>query len=111
MMKRIQIVFGQFAWLIAGLMPIAVSADVPVERQQTLRRLLAQDCGSCHGLTLRGGLGPALTREALAGKPPEMLGAAILRGRPGTPMAPWQSFISEAEAAWLVEQLQQGKAL
>jgi cytochrome c55X len=37
-----------------------------------------------------------------------MLSAVILNGRPGTPMAPWQPFMNEAEAAWLVEQLQTG---
>jgi len=89
---------------------MVVLADIPFARQQALRYLLAQDCGSCHGLTLQGGLGPALTREALAGKPPEMLRAVILQGRPGTPMAPWQPFMNEAEAAWLVQQLLDGKA-
>ena len=106
-----QIRFGPLTWLIAGLMPLVTLADVPVARQQALRHLLAQDCGSCHGLTLQGGLGPALTREALAGKPAEMLRAVILHGRPGTPMAPWQPFLNEAEAAWLVQQLLDGKAL
>jgi cytochrome c55X len=90
---------------------MVVLADVPAARQQALRHLLAQDCGSCHGLTLQGGLGPALTREALAGKSPEMLRAVILHGRPGTPMAPWRPFMSEVEAEWLVQQLLEGKAL
>ena len=111
MMADMQIRFGQCAWLIAGLLPVVALAELPVARQQALRHLLAQDCGSCHGLTLRGGLGPALTREALAGKSPEMLRMVILHGRPGTPMAPWQPFMSEAEAAWLVQQLLEGKAL
>ena len=39
------------------------------ERQAKLDHLLLQDCGSCHGLRMTGGLGPALTRDALAGKP------------------------------------------
>jgi cytochrome c55X len=103
--------FGLFVWLIVGLFPIVTLADVPVARQQALRYLLAQDCGSCHGLTLQGGLGPALTRDALAGKSPELLRAVILHGRPGTPMPPWQPFMSEAEATWLVQQLLEGRAL
>jgi cytochrome c55X len=37
-----------------------------------------------------------------------MLRAAILEGRPGTPMPPWRPFLNDAEAAWLVEQLQSG---
>ena len=71
--------------------------------------MVLQDCGSCHGLTLKGGLGPPLTVEALAGKSPEMLKATILNGRPGTPMAPWGPFLTDAEASWLVERLLQGK--
>jgi len=110
MMADMQIRFGQLIWLITGLLPMVVLADIPVARQQALRYLLAQDCGSCHGMTLQGGLGPALTREALAGKSPEMLRMVILHGRPGTPMAPWQPFMSEAEAAWLVQLLLEGKA-
>jgi len=111
MMGDMQIRPGRIAWLIVSLLPCVVLAEVPAARQQALRHLLAQDCGSCHGLTLQGGLGPALTREALAGKSPEMLRAVILHGRLGTPMAPWQPFMSEAEAAWLVQQLLEGKAL
>jgi cytochrome c55X len=82
---------------------------MPAARQQALRHLLAQDCGSCHGLTLQGGLGPPLTRAALTGKSPEMLRAVILHGRPGTPMAPWRSFLTEQEAGWVVEVLMQGQ--
>jgi cytochrome c55X len=90
------------------MLPLAAPADIAPQRQQALRHLLRQDCGSCHGLTLQGGLGPALTRAALAGKSPEMLRSVILHGRPGTPMPPWRPFLSEAEATWLVQQLQAG---
>ena len=83
-------------------------ADLPPARAQALRHLLVQDCGSCHGLTLQGGLGPALTRSALAGKPAVMLREVILHGRPGTPMPPWNNFMSEAEADWLVQLLLNG---
>jgi cytochrome c55X len=111
MMADMQIRFGKYVWLIVGFLPMVALAEPPVARQQALRHLLAQDCGSCHGLTLQGGLGPALTRAALAGKSPEMLRAVILYGRPGTPMAPWQPFLNETEAAWLVQLLLEGKAL
>jgi len=83
-------------------------ADPTPARQAELQHLLLQDCGSCHGLTLRGGLGPALTPAALAGKSPEMLRTVILHGRPGTPMPPWQPFLSVAEAEWLVARLLEG---
>jgi cytochrome c55X len=90
------------------LLPLMAQADMTTARQQQLLYLLRQDCGSCHGLTLRGGLGPALTPQALYGKSAEMLRSVILYGRPGTPMAPWQPFMNAAEATWLVEQLQTG---
>lgn len=77
-------------------------------RQQSLLHLLKQDCGSCHGLTLQGGLGPAITPQALAGKSPLALRTVILEGRPGTPMPPWKPFMTETEADWLVRQLQAG---
>ena len=86
----------------------ATAADPAPARQRELLHLLTQDCGSCHGLTLKGGLGPALTRDALAGKAPVMLQAVILHGRPGTPMPPWKGFMTESEVAWLVEQLRAG---
>lgn len=70
--------------------------------------MVRQDCGSCHGMTLKGGLGPALLPEDLLGKPSESLVATIYAGRPGTPMPPWQQFMSEAEAAWIVQKLISG---
>lgn len=86
----------------------AVAAEPPPERQRELVRLVRQDCGSCHGMTLQGGLGPALLPHALQGKPAESLVATIVAGRPGTPMPPWERFVSEDEAAWIVARLQAG---
>ena len=77
-------------------------------RQSELLRLLRQDCGSCHGLRLTGGLGPPLTPQALRDKPAGSLAATIVAGRAGTAMPPWRPFLSETEAAWLVERLQNG---
>jgi len=77
-------------------------------RQKELVRMVRQDCGSCHGLYLTGGLGPALTREALADKPLDSMAATIYGGRPGTPMAPWKAMLSEADALWIAQQLMAG---
>lgn len=92
----------------AGVLAVAVAAEPPKGRQAELTHLVRQDCGSCHGMTLKGGLGPALTRDALRDKPAESLVVTVLYGRPGTPMPPWGAFMSEAEAAWIVRQLQEG---
>ena len=81
------------------------SSAPAVERQQELVRMVRQDCGSCHGLRLTGGLGPALTPEALADKPLESMVSTIYRGRPGTPMAPWSAMLSEQDALWIAQQL------
>lgn len=70
--------------------------------------MVRQDCGSCHGMTLKGGLGPALLPAALAEKDTEQMRFVILHGRRGTPMPPWKDFVSEAEAAWIVEMLKRG---
>ena len=84
-------------------------ADVPHERQGQLLYLLKHDCGSCHGMTLKGGLGPPLLPDAIANKSPELLVNTILYGRSGTPMGPWGPFLSEQEARWLVERLRRGE--
>lgn len=86
-------------------------ADLPPitsQRQSELVRLVRQDCGSCHGMQLRGGLGPALTPQTLNDKPAAALISTILYGRPGTAMPPWKTFLSEAEASWIVDALQKG---
>ncbi len=86
----------------------AGAAPVSAERAATLVRLVRQDCGSCHGLRLAGGLGPALTPEALTGKPDPALVQTVLRGRPGTPMPGWAGLLSEDDAAWIVKRLKEG---
>ena len=83
----------------------ATAASPDAARQRQLLTLLKQDCGSCHGMRLTGGLGPALTSGALRTKPAASLVATIVSGRPGTAMPPWRRFLSEAEAEWLVARL------
>nr|WP_028606068.1 cytochrome c [Ottowia thiooxydans] len=83
-------------------------AEPPALRQAQLTRMVRQDCGSCHGIKLTGGLGPALTREPMAGIPLESLASIIYHGRPGTAMPGWKSMLSEADANWIARQLQAG---
>lgn len=94
------------ALLLAGSAAAAQGPDAA--RTAELVRLVRQECGSCHGMRLTGGLGPALTPEALADKPPASLAATILHGRPGTPMPPWRPVLSDADAHWIVAQLLRG---
>ncbi|MDP2133371.1 MAG: cytochrome c [Sulfuritalea sp.] len=91
------------------LLPCTVTAAEPSPaRQKELIHLVRQDCGSCHGMTLQGGLGPALLPANLADKPVEGLVATIIGGRPGTPMPPWHRFLAEDEAQWIVARLMTG---
>lgn len=93
------------AWAVcAAAQPAAPDAA----RQAELVRIVRQDCGSCHGMKLTGGLGPALTAEALADKPVEAMAATISHGRPGTPMPPWRALLTEADARWIAAQLARG---
>jgi cytochrome c55X len=96
--------------LLLSICPAAARADsAPTPaRQAELLNLVRQDCGSCHGLTLAGGLGLPLTPDALKSKSPEALAETILHGRGGTPMPPWNPFLTEAEAGWIVETLLKG---
>ena len=85
-----------------------VSADEPATaRQQAIIKLLKNDCGACHGLTLKGGLGPSLLPQALSNKSDEWLLQTIQQGRAGTPMPPWRDFLSKDETLWLIKKLRQ----
>lgn len=83
----------------------AVAEDI---NPRSLIRLVRQDCGSCHGMKLTGGLGSPLTREALAGRSPESLTATILYGRPGTTMPAWKSLLTIPQAEWISARLLEG---
>jgi mono/diheme cytochrome c family protein len=98
--------------LLLGIVWVAVpvfeaTADTPItaQRQEQLRHMLKHDCGSCHGMTMKGGLGSPLLPEALAGKSDDELVAVILDGRPGTPMPRWHPLLTAEEAAWMVRAL------
>ncbi len=77
-------------------------SDISKPRRSELDNLFEQDCGSCHGLTRKGGLGSPLLPESLAGKSDEVLVEIILDGLPGTAMPPWRPFLTVAEASYIV---------
>ena len=91
-----------------ALFSLAGVADSAAQRKAEILHLLKHDCGSCHGMTLRGGLGPSLLPERLELFSEEQLAATILHGRPGTPMPPWKPFLTEQEALWLAGLLKKG---
>lgn len=95
--------FLLFAWMDP------THAEVTSERQKQLIHLLRHDCGSCHGMYLKGGLGPALTQQALAGKSAEFLENTIYLGREENAMPAWKGLLTGEEIHWLVEKMQSGE--
>ena len=101
---------GLIAAALAALASATLAATtIAPQRQAELEHMVVQDCGSCHGLTMKGGLGKPITPEALAGYDPDGLAAIILDGVPGTAMPPWRPLISDAEALWIADYLKTEK--
>jgi cytochrome c55X len=97
----------RFVWFLAWLSFNAVAAEPAPQRQQALINMLKHDCGSCHGLPPKGGLGPSLMADALASKSDAYLVDTIQNGRTDSAMPPWRQFLSADETVWLVKQLRQ----
>jgi cytochrome c55X len=89
----------------------ALAAAPDAARQAELLYLLKHDCGACHGMTRKGGLGPALLPGDLQDRPVVVLVDTVLNGRPGTPMPPWRGELTAQEARWLVDVLRAGEGL
>ena len=95
----------------ALLVSVAQAQTAPqpsAQRAAELVRMVRQDCGSCHGMRLTGGLGPAITPQALEGKPLLSMASTIYGGRPGTPMPGWSAMLTLEEAHWVAQQLAEG---
>ncbi len=99
-----QIVATLFGVLTSLVVLQALSEPLP-SRQAELEHMLRHDCGSCHGMTLKGGLGPALTPDALRNKPRAYIQQSIRYGHPGTPMPPWEGLLSLEDIDYLVDLL------
>ncbi|MBF0380827.1 MAG: cytochrome c [Magnetococcales bacterium] len=82
--------------------------ELTSQRQAALIHMLKHDCGSCHGLTMKGGLGPPLTPDALAGKDMDILSDTVFYGLPERAMPPWEGMLSREEIVWLIKQLKKG---
>ncbi len=106
MYRPIEALMPVLAVLSAG--PLMADESLPPPRQRELLHLVRHDCGSCHGLTMKGGLGPPLVPEAVAAKDPELMRAIILHGLRGTPMPPWRPFLTDDEAMFVVQLLKKG---
>lgn len=89
------------------VLALPCAAEVAPDRAKVLEHMVLQDCGSCHGLTLKGGLGRPLTADALTHADPQGLALIILDGVPGTAMPPWRPLLTEDEALWIARYLKQ----
>lgn len=89
------------------IIPMSAAGDDGVD-EADLRNLVLQDCGSCHGMTLRGGLGPPLRPDNLERMSTGAVAALIREGVPGTAMPPWKALLSEPEINWISERLKSG---
>lgn len=88
-----------------------LATPVQAERSEAeLVRFGHDECGFCHGLHLTGGLGSALTPQALAGKSEATLVAITLQGLPGTAMPGWAGHLSPEEALRLIHYFRTGVA-
>ncbi len=94
---------------VAKQVSSADTNELSATRKAQLTHIVQQDCGSCHGMTLKGGLGPALLPDNIQDKPLLFLQNTILYGRPGTAMPPWKTLLTEHEALWISQQLKAGK--
>jgi cytochrome c55X len=101
------IVIATVAIHAAHAEPLGIE-PLSAHRQTELVTLVRQDCGSCHGMTLQGGLGSPLLPEALQGKPAEYLEYVITNGISGTPMPPWKRFLNATEVQWIAANLKKG---
>jgi len=87
---------------------VASAEELTLQRKGELQNLIVQDCGSCHGMTLKGGLGSALRPVDLDGVEPSTIAHIILNGVPGKPMPPWRGLLSDSEAIWIAHALKAG---
>ncbi|AQQ07915.1 cytochrome C556 (plasmid) [Roseibium algicola] len=90
---------------------LAITSLALAEEQEApaaLVNLVRQDCGSCHGMTLKGGLGPDIRPDALGHYDIDTLSTVVLDGIPKTAMPPWRPILSEADARKIAEYLLKG---
>lgn len=93
---------------VAVLMLTSQACALDASREKELIHLVRQDCGSCHGMTLKGGLGGALLPETLSEADSSSIAAIILNGVPGKPMPGWRGLITAEEARWIADKLKEG---
>ncbi len=93
---------------IANDITDSINNNITDQRKAELTHLVLQDCGSCHGMRLTGGLGPSIIPNDLKTSHPKALAAIISHGVPGTAMPPWNLILPNHEILWVANQLVSG---
>lgn len=83
--------------------------QLETQRKSELRQLLRHDCGSCHGMTLKGGLGPSLLPASLMQKNDEYLFSLIKFGRQENAMPPWGPILKDNEIKYIIQLIREYK--
>jgi cytochrome c55X len=100
-MKKTSVIFC-LIFLLCGL-------SIFAKNKEELIYILKHDCGSCHGMILKGGLGPSLLSERMKLQSIESISNTILLGRPGTAMPPWQKLLSKEDIEKMAVILREGE--
>jgi cytochrome c55X len=88
----------------------SAASEPTAERRAQLEVMFLHDCGSCHGLTMNGGLGPSIRPSDVADLSDHDLATIITDGIPGTPMPPWGRHLSSEDVGWIIRLMRQGTA-
>jgi len=86
----------------------ASATDYTALSGDRLAEFVRQDCGSCHGLTMKGGLGRPLTADRLTHFDVESIRDIVIDGIPGTAMPPWAGILTDEQADWIARRLKEG---
>lgn len=94
--------------VLGFLAPQAIASGTGSRSDAELANLVLQDCGSCHGMTFKGGLGPALHPKNLEHRSVAAIAAIIREGIADTAMPPWGPLLKPEEIDWISRQLKSG---
>ncbi|OZG72972.1 hypothetical protein BTA51_13515 [Hahella sp. CCB-MM4] len=96
------------AALLISITTTVCFADSETLDHAGLTNMVRQDCGSCHGYYLKGGLGPPLRPSEIERLDINAIRAIIKFGKPDTAMPPWKDLLTDAEIAWISQGLLNG---
>lgn len=107
-LQRSSLCCGLAVTVLASSGHVGAANAIDAARVSELTSLVRQDCGSCHGMTLKGGLGKPLLPDALRYLDVDSIASIILEGVPGKPMPAWKGLLSNEDAAWIAQRLKEG---